>query len=179
MVYIFLATGFEEIEAIAVIDVLRRANIDVLTVSISGNSTVVGTHGVPVIADILFENADVSKADMLILPGGMPGTMNLAQHEGLKSLLLTHHDNDGWIAAICAAPSLLGQLKILQGKNAVCYPSFEKQLNGASVLYDDVVCSNKIITSRGPGFAIKFALKIVEKISSEEVANSVASDLLL
>lgn len=172
--YIFLAEGFEEIEAITPIDVLRRAEIETVTVSISNNKIVTGAHNISVESDMLFSEIEVCDDDYLILPGGMPGTANLIAHEELNMLVKTHCDKEKEIAAICAAPSLLGKLGILEGKEAISYPGFEKNLLGAKISEKTVVKSDNIITAKGPGVAISFALKIVETIKGKDVADDVA-----
>ena len=175
--FVFLANGFEEIEAITPIDMLRRAGIDVTTVSISENKEVVGAHNIPIIADTIFAETDFSKADLLLLPGGMPGTNNLNACEELKILIKKHTLESKLIAAICAAPIILGQMSLLEGEKAVCYPSFENQLKGADVQFNKVEISENIITARGAGCAIEFALTIIEtlcgKSKSEEIAQSI------
>lgn len=178
-VFIFLADGFEEIEAIAPIDILRRAEVNVVTVSISNTKTVEGAHGVQVLADKLFSEVDFSTSDMLILPGGGVGTENLGAHTELNQLL-TKQFNDGKpLAAICAAPSVLGKLGILSGKEAICYPGFEDKLSGATVSEKSVVKDGTVITGKGPGVAIAFALEIVRTLKGEEVAAQVADGLML
>lgn len=160
--YVFFAEGFEEIEAVTVVDVLRRAGLDITMVSVSGNREVRGAHGIPVITDDLFEYVDHQGADLLILPGGMPGTKHLAAHHKLGDVLKRYHAEGKWLAAICAAPSVLGGLGILQGRRATCYPGFEPQLEGAEILHAPVVQDGHVITSRGAGTALEFALKLVE-----------------
>ncbi len=161
MTYIFLAQGFEEIEAIAVIDTLRRAGVSVTVVSIMDELAVRGAHDIVVMADVMYGGVDFEDAQMLILPGGMPGTSNLAEFAQLNDLLVKHNNAGRYIAAICAAPIVLGRLGILEGRKAVCYPSFEPQLIGATVGLDRVMKSDNIITSRGPGSAIEFAYEII------------------
>ena len=159
-VKVFLADGFEEIEGLTVVDLLRRAGIDVKTVSIMGRLEICGAHGIDVKADEIYENADFSDAEMLVLPGGMPGTLHLKEHEGLRAILEKANEDGKKLAAICAAPTVLGGLGFLQGKKAVCYPSMEEGLTGAEVLYDNVVTDGNITTSRGLGTAIDFALRV-------------------
>ena len=175
--FVFLANGFEEVEAITPIDLLRRADIDVTTVSISENKEVIGAHNVSFIADVLINEADFSDIDLLLLPGGMPGTTNLNACEELKRLIKKHVLESKLIAAICAAPIILGQMSLLEGEKAVCYPSFENQLLGADVQYNKVQKSNNIITARGAGCAIEFSLAIIEalcgKSKSDEIAKSI------
>lgn len=175
--YIFLAEGFEEIEAIAPIDILRRAEIEVVTVSISEHSKVTGAHNIPVFADKLFSEIPVEADDYLILPGGMPGTAHLMAHEGLNALVKKQYDSGKPMAAICAAPSLLGKLGLLKGKEAISYPGFEENLLGAKISDKTVVQSGNIITAKAPGVAIPFALKIVETLKGKEVADKVAGEI--
>jgi len=177
--FIFLAEGFEEIEAITVIDVLRRAKVDIKTVSVSDKLDVTGSHKITVIADALFEEIDFRDADMLILPGGMPGTTNLASHKQLAQRLSQHAKNGKWVGAICAAPSVLGGLGILKGKSATCYPGIENSLQGAQVKNDPVVQDGNVITGRGPGVSAQFALKLVEVLAGSEVSKKIKSDMLI
>lgn len=176
---VHLADGFEEIEAISIIDVLRRAGLNVVTVSVTGKLEVNGAHQIKVLADKLFESVDYSEIYMIVLPGGMPGASNLNAHEGLKQKIRTFVAENKQLAAICAAPLVFGNLGILAGKQAVCYPGFESHLKGAEILQVPVVDSGNIITGRGPGAAIQFALKIVEKLGSTEKAELLASQMLV
>ena len=178
-VYIFLADGFEEIEAIAPIDIFRRAKIEVTTVSISENKIVQGAHGIPVIADYLFTETDFSDNDILYLPGGMPGTKNLDAHNGLKTLISKQMSENKNIAAICAAPSILGKMNLLNGKEAICYPGFEDQLEGAILSDNKIVKSGNIYTAKGAGVAVQFALKLVEELKGREVAQDLANSICL
>ena len=176
---VHLGDGFEEIEAISIIDVLRRAGLDVLTVSVTGKLEVNGAHQINVLADKLFENVDYSRIYMIVLPGGMPGASNLNAHEGLKEQIVKFNNENRPLAAICAAPLVYGNLGILNGKQAVCYPGFEKYLKGAEVLSNPFVESGNVITGRGPGVAIQFALKLVEKLVSAEKAETLAGQMLV
>lgn len=176
---VHLANGFEEIEAISIIDVLRRADIDVVTVSVTGKLEVDGAHQIKVLANELFENVDYSRIYMIVLPGGMPGSSNLNAHEGLKAQIVRFNSENKQLAAICAAPLVYGSLGILKGKQAVCYPGFEKYLEGAEILGNPVVESGNVITGRGPGVAIQFALKLVEKLVSAEKAEIIAGQMLV
>ncbi len=175
--FVFLADGFEEIEAIAPIDILRRADIEVMTVSVSTDKTVRGAHGISVIADQLFSEADFSIMDLLILPGGMPGTANLDAHSGLKNLIRKHLEQNKKTGAICAAPSILGKIGLLEGKEAICYPGFENQLLGATLSDKKVVKSGEIITAKGAGVALEFAFKLVEELKGKGVANRVSDSI--
>ncbi len=167
-IYAFFADGFEEIEAFTAIDTLRRAALDVVMVSVTGGEIVVGAHDISVLCDSLFENCDFVDADILLLPGGMPGAATLDKHAGLRKLLLSFAAKDKPIAAICAAPMVLGKLGLLKGKKATCYPSFEQYLEGAECVDELVVRDGNIITSMGPGGAMKFALAIVELLEGKE-----------
>ena len=178
-VYLHLADGFEEIEAISVVDILRRADIDVTTVSVTGKREVVGAFKIPVIADVLFENVDYTNANMIILPGGLQGTKVLEEHTGLKNQMLSFSVQDKWIAAICAAPAILGKMGLLEGKTAVCYPGQEQHLRGAVNPQENVVVDGKLITSRGPGTAFEFGLKIVEIIKGIDFANIIKGKMLI
>ena len=178
-VFLFLAEGFEETEAVATLDVILRGELDVTSVSISENLLVTGAHGIAVNADTLFEKADFSSGDMLVLPGGMPGASNLNAHEGLKNLLKQYAASGKKIAAICAAPLVLGGLDLLQGKNATAYPGYESTLKGAAFTNSPVVKDGNIITGRGPGLAFQFGLAIVEELQGKAKADEVAEGLLL
>ena len=179
MVYIHLADGFEEIEALTVFDLLKRAEIDVNTVSVTGSLTVTAAHGAKIVADILFEDADYDDCEMIVLPGGMPGAKNLANHEDLMKKIYAFIDLGKPIAAICAAPALvLGANGILKGKNATCYPGMIKFLEGSNILSSNVVIDENIITSRGPATAIDFSLAIIEYLKGKELQRQIAEDLL-
>jgi len=178
-IYLFLAPGFEEIEAIATIDILRRAGLEVKSVSISGDLKVTGAHGISVEADCLYPEINFEDAEMLVLPGGMPGTKNLNVNEGLKAALMQHAKAGKALAAICAAPMILGQLGLLDGKEATCYPGFEMHLKGAILSEYMVVQDGNIITASGPGVAAEFALQIVEHFEGEEKMEEVSKGLLL
>ncbi|MGE4586180.1 MAG: DJ-1 family glyoxalase III [Mangrovibacterium sp.] len=175
---IFLASGFEEIEAITVIDVLRRAGIPVQTVSMTGQYEVTGGHQIPVRTDRLFEEFDFRSLDMIILPGGAAGVENLNAHEGLKTQLRQFCRNGKLLAAICAAPKLPGQLGLLEGKRAVCYPGLEKELKGALLSEAPVITDGNIITSRGIGTALDFALEIVRLLEGADKAGKLAASMV-
>ena len=174
---VLLADGFEEIEAVTVIDILRRSGIAVQTVSVMGRMDVLGAHGIKVQADILFDNFDEG-SDILILPGGGDGTANLGAHEGVCSLLTQYNSSKKWIAAICAAPTVLDANGVLDGKEAVCYPSCEPILKNARVKQDAVCVCDNVITSRGPGTSAEFAFKIVELILDAKTADSLKGQML-
>ena len=172
-VYTFLADGCEMVEALAVVDVLRRAGIDTVTVSVSDKHEVLSSHKVVLLADTLFEDNDYKDADVLFLPGGMPGTKNLEAHQGLVALLKQHNEQGKLLAAICAAPSVYGHLGFLKGKKATCYPGFEKDLIGAEYVPDRVVKDGNIITGRGMGTAIDLGLKLVSVLISGQKADDI------
>ncbi len=176
-VYVFLAEGFEEMEAVTPVDLLRRVNVDAKFVSITGNKAVTGAHGVTYQADLLFEEIE-DDADMLVLPGGMPGTTNLMAHAGLAELLVKQYDARKWVAAICAAPMVLGALGIVMGRFATIYPGMEEYLVGAELSSDEVVLDGNVITSRAPGTAIPFALKLVEVLVSESYAEHLKGEIV-
>ncbi len=173
-VYTMLADGFEEVEAIAVIDLLLRAGIEVDTVSISDQLAVNGAHGIQITANCLFEEVDFEQCDMIFLPGGMPGTKNLDTHEGLKQQITQFNVSGKWLAAICAAPSVFGKMGILNGRKAICFPGFEEALHGAEIVNQPVVCDDHIFTSKGMGTAIDLGLAIIEKVVGKEQAEEMA-----
>ena len=178
MVYVHLATGFEEVEALTVIDLLRRAEVEVKSVSITGDKRVMGTHGIPVEADILFEEADYDACEMIVLPGGLPGADYLGEHEGLVKQIRSFAENDKYLAAICAAPQVFGAQGVVEGKKATIYPSMESCLVGAEPQDEIVVADGKGITSMGPATAMPFALKLIEVLKGKETSDSVANGLL-
>lgn len=178
MIYAFLAQGFEEIEAITVIDILRRAGKEVVTVGIGGRN-ITGAHGIAVTADTDDKSAVLDeRLEMVFLPGGMPGTLNLDKSDFVEKALAYCMANDLYISAICAAPSVLGHKGVLEGKKASCYPGFEKELKGAEVSYDPVSVDGKVITSRGPATAMAFGLKLAEIIVSAEAAKKTGEGML-
>ena len=178
MVYIFLADGFEEIEALCVLDFLRRAGKEVTTVGVSGK-VANGSHGIPVICDIEENELDLNKDfDMVILPGGMPGSTNLDKSCVVQKIIDIALNGDKFICAICAAPFILGKRGILKGKRAVCYPGFENQLLGATIENKGVVRDGKIITSRAMGSAHDFALEIVEALCGKEMRQKLKEAVL-
>jgi 4-methyl-5(b-hydroxyethyl)-thiazole monophosphate biosynthesis len=178
-VAVHLAEGFEEIEAVSIIDVLRRAEIETRVVSVTGKKEVTGSHHIQVTADVLFEAVDYSTIDMIVLPGGMPGANNLKDHTGLGKQILDFYKNGKPLGAICAAPLVFGNLGILENRKATCFPGFENQLIGAEVTGADVETSGKIVTGKGAGVAIKFALKIVEQLKGKELAEELGRKMIV
>lgn len=178
--FIFLADGFEEIEALTVIDILRRADIPVKTISITSSKQVTGAHGVIVTADCIYDATLFNNPNWLILPGGMPGATNLYEFDQLKGLLIQHITNGGKAAAICAAPAVvLGQLGLLKGKKATCYPGFENLCKGAETIDSPVVTYENIVCGNGPANATIWALEIVKMEKGFQVATQVANGMLL
>lgn len=176
MIYVFLAEGFEEIEALAVVDILRRAELDVLTVGVGGKS-VKGAHGINVEADITQKEVTTDNMTAAVLPGGMPGTLNLEKSPIVLSSIDYCIESGQYVCAICAAPSILGHAGILEGKKAVCFPGFEAQLKGADVTDSFVEEDGKLITAKGPGCAIEFGLKIAEKFVGRAKADAIRMSL--
>ncbi len=177
--YIFLADGFEEVEALTAVDLLRRAGIEVRMISISDSLEIVGRSRIRVTADRFFSDRGFDSADLLILPGGMPGTEYLMNHEGLRELLLQKAaDGRTYLAAICAAPMVFGRLGLLEGKKATIYPGMEDELKGAERSEERVVRDGRIITSRGVGTAIPFALKLIETLMTPEAAREIAASIV-
>lgn len=175
---VFLADGFEEIEALTVVDICRRAGIEVKMVSVKGQLEVTGSHKIQVKADELFEETDFDSLDMLVLPGGMPGTRNLEAHTGLMEKVDAFYEEGRYVAAICAAPSILGHRGILKGRQACCYPGFEDELEDAQVTMQPVTRSEHIITSRGMGCAIPFGLAITEIFCGAEKAEELSEKII-
>ena len=173
MIYLFLANGFEEIEALCPLNLLRRAGLEVTTVGIGGEM-ICGSHGITVAADIPDTLFADSSPDMLILPGGMPGAKNLDESRVVDTALRVAARKGAYLAAICAAPMVLGKRGLLDGKSATCYPGFEDQLTGANIVKDSgVVIDGSIITARGMGVAKKFGLTLVSLLCGEEVAEKI------
>lgn len=168
MVYCFLADGFEELEAIAPIDMLKRAGVEVVTVGVTGKE-VTGSHNITVVADIVTDEIELTdKLEAVILPGGMPGTLNLEKDPIVQKAIDYATEKGKYVCAICAAPSILGHKGLLNGKNATAFPGFEKDLSGAVVSDKFVVCDGNFITARGAGVATEFGLKIVSRLLSDE-----------
>lgn len=175
---VFTADGFEEIEGLTVVDLLRRAGAEVFMVSVGEGLTIKGAHNIELKADVLFDEICYDDADILVLPGGMPGTLNLRNHEKLCALLKEFAAKDKKIAAICAAPMILGELGLLKGKKATCYPGFEDKLIEAEVCTDRVVRDGNITTSRGLGTAIPFALELISQLYGKEKAEEIKKSVI-
>lgn len=177
--YVFMANGFEDIEALAPIDILRRGGVHVTTVSINDNREVESAHGVTILADTTFDEAgDFGDADILMLPGGMPGAANLNDHEGVRHALLRQDEQGKWIGAICAAPFILGGLGLLRGKQATCYPGFEGHLEGADYTADLVTIDGHFITGRGPGAAMPYGYAILRELGYADAADALQEGMI-
>ena len=180
MIYMFIAEGFEEIEALCPLDIMRRAGLDVVTVGIGGKQ-ITGAHKITVATDMSdeeYDNLTNKSADMIFLPGGMPGTVNLANSHTVMSAISVAAQEQKYIAAICAAPSILGDMGLLEGKEAICYPGFEARLKGARISEKSVVLDGKILTAAGMGVALKMGLVIVSIFCGEEKSQSLAKAII-
>jgi 4-methyl-5(b-hydroxyethyl)-thiazole monophosphate biosynthesis len=175
---IFMADGCEEIEGLTVVDITRRAGLEIETVSINGTKQVTSSHKVTFLTDTTKEEADFASYDAIVLPGGMPGTIHLGEDETVGRIIREFAASGKLVAAICAAPSVLGQVGLLQGKNATCHPGFEEKLTGASCSTDSVVIDGNIITSRGMGTAIPFALEIVRYFLDDAAVDKIKTGLV-
>lgn len=178
MIYVFFAQGFEEVEALAPIDLLRRCGKEVITVGVNDN-IIVGSHNIPIVTDTITQEIKLDDTlEMIILPGGMPGTINLENDPAVQEAIDFCVKNDKFIGAICAAPSILGHKGILKNKKAVCFEGFENQLEGADISKDSVMADGNIITARGAGVAIQFGLKLVEVLISKERSDTLKAAIL-
>lgn len=176
MVYVFLAQGFEDVEALATVDILRRGGTDVQTVGV-GEKTVISSHKIPVVADITDSEVKKDNLEAVVLPGGMPGTLNLEKSPVVQEYIDYAVENDLYVCAICAAPSVLGHKNLLKGKKATCFPGFEKDLYGAETTGEFAVADGKFITGKGAGAAIEFALLITEKLQGRTIADKIRESL--
>ncbi len=178
-VYVFLATGFEDVEAMAPVDIFRRAGIDVKTVSIKDLRYVESAHSVMIKADLIFREVDFENASMLVLPGGMPGASELAACYRLSKALLAHNAAGKYIGAICAAPMVLGNLGILRGKKATCYPGFEQYLEGAKYVEEPVVVDKNLITANGPGAAFDFGFTLLSRFVDKRTVDKLKASMMI
>lgn len=178
-VYIFLAEGSEEIESLTIVDVLRRAEVPAYTVSVTGSKTVKLSHGVRVETDLLIEEAaDLREAQLLVLPGGLPGSYHLADHEGLAVAIREHHAAGKPLAAICAAPLVYGRMGLLRGHKATCYPGMEQELEGAEYTGRLVEKDGLFVTGKGPAASFEFAYTLVEMTAGKEKADALRAGML-
>ena len=178
-IFVFLADGFEEIEALAPVDILRRAGLSVKTVSVMDEQVVAGAHGVPVLADVMFDEINAEDAEMILLPGGLPGATNLDAHQGLSQMILDFAKEEKPLAAICAAPLVFGNRGLLEGKKSTCYPGFETYLKGAQYTAALVEKDGNFITGKGPGAAMEFAFAIVEKYCGMDKVNELKQGMMI
>ncbi|MBC8569886.1 DJ-1 family glyoxalase III [Zongyangia hominis] len=176
MIYVFLSSGFEETEAIAPIDILRRAELDVQIVGVQ-DDVVVGSHGIAVGCDTTVAHIDYDNLEMIVLPGGVPGTLGLEKSPGVQQCIDYAVANGLWIGAICAAPSILGHKGLLEGREAICFPGYEQELSGATISGQRVCVDGKFITAKGAGAAVEFGLKLVECLKGEDRAKTVGASM--
>lgn len=177
MIYVFLAEGFETVEALAVVDLLRRARLEVRTVGVGGR-TVASSHGVPVVCDITAAEVKHEDMELIFLPGGIPGTPGLEASKEVQDCITYAAEHDKWIAAICAAPSILGHRGLLEGRTATSFPTFQKELRGAAVPADAYVCvDGRYVTGRGMGVAVEFGLKLVELLAGKEASDTIRGSI--
>lgn len=177
-VYIFLADGFEDIEGLTVVDLMRRADIDIKTVSIKKSKEITTSHGITMLTDLTFAETDFTDADMLVLPGGMPGTKYLNEYQPLRNLLADFYKKGGKVAAICAAPTVLASLGFLEERKATAYPSCMEGLAGAERSLESVVVDGNVTTSRGLGTAVDFALSLIGQLLGEKKADEIAESVV-
>ena len=175
---IFMANGFEEIEALTVVDICRRADIKIITVSIAGRRQLLGAHAIAIHADEVYDNVDFSQMDGIVLPGGMPGTLNLKNHDGVRYVVKQYAKEGRYVGAICAAPTILKSLGVLEGRRATCYPGVEDEMEDVVLTETAVVVDENIITSQGVGTAIDFGLKLIEILDGEEKAKEIADSIV-
>ena len=176
MIYMFLADGFEEVEALAPLDILRRANADIVSVGVTGDY-IKGAHDIVVKADIALSDVEKEKIDALILPGGLGGTNNMDNSSEVKNLVQYAADNKKLVCAICAAPSILGKMGLLEGKESTCYPGFEDTFKGGKYVKQSVVRCDNFITSDGMGSAYKFGFEITSALFGNEVAEKIKEQI--
>ena len=177
-VYVMLADGFEEIEALSVVDVLRRGEVETIMVSVKADKTVASARNIQVIADTTLNQIKVEHEDMIVLPGGGRGVDGLGNTKPLIEILKAHQGEKGLLAAICAGPSIPGKLGFYNGVKATCYPGFEEYLEGAMVTEDDVVVDQNFITARGAGVSLEFAYAILSIIKSQELAEKISKAMI-
>ena len=175
---IFMADGCEEIEGLTVVDIVRRAKLEMTTISITDKKEVTSSHNVTFLTDALASEVDFDGFDAIVLPGGMSGTLNLGANETVNKVIKKFAGEGKIVAAICAAPSVLGELGMLKGKRACCYPSFEEKLNCLEVSYEPVVTDGRITTSRGMGTAVRFSLELVSVLYGKEKADEIAESIV-
>ena len=177
-IYQFMAEGFEDVEELAPVDILRRGGQEIVMVSITGSELVTSAHGVTIKVDALFEDVDLGDADLLMLPGGMPGSTNLNAHEGLRKAIVRHYEAGRRIAAICAAPMVFGSLGLLKGKRATCYPGCEETMIGADYTKELVTIDGNIITGEGPAAAFPYGYALLEIFGGKAIADQLREGMM-
>lgn len=177
-VYEFLADGFEDIEALGPVDILRRGGLVVKTVSIGSSLMVESAHGVQVKADMLFDEADFGDADLLLIPGGMPGAKNIDDHEGVRRAVARHAEAGKLVGAICAGPMVLGHLGLLRGRKATCYPGFESELDGAEYTAAPATVDGNVVTGKGPGATFEYAYTLLAILKGEQVVEALKKGMM-
>lgn len=177
-VYVMLADGFEEIEALTVVDVLRRGDVETNMISIKSDKIVLSAHNIPVVADKNIEDFEINSEDMIVLPGGSKGVQKLSESKALQNLLLKHQENNGLLAAICAGPTIPGKMGFYNGIKATCYPGCEDDLKGAIISNDSVVVDKNFITSRGPATSLDFAYTLLSLIKGENASEKIQKGML-
>ncbi len=177
-VYVMLADGFEEIEALTVVDVLRRGEVETAMVSIKNDKIILSSHNIPVVTDITIEELKIMPEDMIVIPGGGKGVQKLSESKALQNLLLKHQEQNGLLAAICAGPIIPGKMGFYNGVKATCYPGCEDDLEGAIISKDDVVVDKNFITSKGPATSLAFAYTLLSLIKGEEVSKKIQEGML-
>lgn len=175
---IFMADGCEEIEGLTVVDLMRRAGVEIIMISLTGQKQVTGSHGISFLADELLAETDFDSLDGIVLPGGLAGTQKLGENETVNRVIRTFAETGKLVSAICAAPSVLGAAGILNGKKAACYPGFEDKLTGAKICMDEVCVCGNLITSRGMGTAIPFALAITAYLLDQAAADQLGKTII-
>ncbi len=176
-VYAFMADGSEEVELLSVVNVLLRGGHDVKLVSVTGRKEIDSAHHIKIRADYELSEIDVSDGDVLFLPGGMPGTRNLGEDEGLCKALLKAYEDGKQLAAICAAPSIFGKLGLLEGKKATCFPGFEQELTGAEYTHQGVITDGRITTARGLGYGLDLGLELLRILAGEEKSQEIKQEI--
>lgn len=177
-VYVMFADGFEEIEALSVVDVLRRGDVETVMVSVKNDKIILSSHDIPVIVDITLEEIEIMPEDMIVIPGGGKGVKKLSESETLKNLLVKHQEKQGLLAAICAGPTIPGKMGFYDGIKATCYPGCEDDLKGAIISKDDVVIDKNFITSQGPATSLAFAFELLSLIKGETASKKTQKGML-
>ena len=177
-VYEFLSNGTEEVEALIPVDVLRRAGVEVVLVSTTGNQVINTSHGVNIVADAMIEDIDPSDADLLMIPGGLPGSVNLCNHPLVREMIKAQYDAGKLVSAICAGPMIFGSLGISEGKRCTCYPGCEENLGNATYTAELVTVDGNVITGEGPAASFPYAYKLCEILCGKETAQGLMDGMM-